>query len=489
MDEATAPPPAAAALPAGSAGERPLVVDVDGTLLRTDLLAESFLGLLARAPLQALALLPLLRHGRAAFKHAVAARSALDVTALPYNAELLDLLRAAHARGRPLYLASAADRRYVEAIAASLGLFQGVFASGEQANLKGEAKARALVAAFGAGGFDYAGNAASDLAVWRVAGGAIVVNAAPGLAAAARRLHGAATVLTPRKAEWRAGLRALRPHQWLKNLLVLVPAFTAHRFDAAALLAGLAGFASFSLCAASVYVLNDLLDLPSDREHPEKRFRPFAAGALEPAQGVALLLFCLAAAASVALLLPTAFLAVLAGYYLLTLLYSLELKRRAVSDVLALACLYCARLVAGGAAVGLELSHWLLLFAIFFFLCLALIKRATELSDRLARGAGNPPGRSYRLADVPLLMSLAAASGYVSVLVFALYLTSPRVAALYRSPETLSPVLLLLLFWITRTLMLTHRGAMPSDPVVFALRDRTSLLCGLAVLAVVLWSV
>ena len=472
-----------------AAAERPLVVDLDGTLIRTDLLVESWFALLSTAPWRVVGTLAALARGRAAFKAALAADSVLDIARLPFNEDFLALLRAEHARGRRLYLASAADARFVAAVAGELGLFDGVFASDGTTNLKGAAKARVLCAAFGDHGFDYAGNAESDLDVWQAAGGVVAVNASPALLRTVARRFPGARIVTPKTHAVRDYVRALRPHQWLKNLLLLVPGFAAHRFDAGMVAACALAWASFSLCASSVYLLNDLLDLRHDRQHRSKRHRPFASGRLDMRHGVAMGAASLLASVAIALLLPLPFLGVLGGYTVLTLAYSLALKRQAILDVIVLAALYGIRIVAGGAAIAVTLSPWLLAFSIFFFLCLALVKRSTELIDRLGRNAIDPPGRGYKLADLSVLQTMAAASGYVAVLVFILYINSPAIAGLYGASERLWAIPAILLYWVSRVLILTHRGEMHDDPVVFAARDRASLLCAGLIVAVVLASI
>jgi 4-hydroxybenzoate polyprenyltransferase/phosphoserine phosphatase len=469
--------------------ERPLVVDLDGTLIRTDLLVESGFALLADAPLRLPGVLASVVGGRAAFKARVAAEAQLDLARLPFNEELLALLRAERARGRRIYLASASDMRFVRAVADELGLFDGVFASDGAINLKGAAKAAALCAAFGRGGFDYAGNSTTDLEVWEQAGGVLAVNVSPALRRTVLRRFPAATILAPRRFDALDHLRALRPHQWLKNLLLLVPAFAAHKFDGAMVLACALAFVSFSLCASSVYLLNDLLDLRHDRQHRSKRHRPFAAGRVDLLHGAAMGLVALAGAIGIGLLLPLPFLGVLAGYCVLTLAYSMTLKRQPILDVITLAGLYGVRIVAGGAAVAVDLSPWLLAFATFFFLCLALVKRSTELIDRLGRGVVDPPGRGYRVGDLAVLQTMAAASGYVAVLVFILYINSPSVAGLYADWERLWVIPGVLLYWVSRVLILTHRGEMHDDPVVFAARDRASLACAGLIALVVLASI
>jgi len=471
---------------AAAGAERPLVVDLDGTLIRTDLLVEAFFALLAAHPLRALLAL---RGSRAAVKAAVAAQVALDVDTLPFNEEMLAFLRAEKSRGRRLYLASAADASYARIIAGRLGLFDGVFATESGHNLMGTAKAKALCDAFGRGGFDYAGNSFADLQVWTEAGGVMVVNASPGLIHTVRERFPGARIMTPRAAGSAGYLQAMRPHQWLKNLLLFVPALTSHNFTAATAIACVLAFTSFSLCASSVYLLNDLVDVRHDRQHPTKRNRPFASGAVDMLHGSLLFPLVLLLAVGVAVFLPVQFLVTLGVYYLLTLAYSIHLKRQPILDVLTLAGLYGIRLFAGGAAIGVELSQWLLSFATFLFLCLALVKRSTELIDRAAKGGGDPSGRSYRLSDLAVLQSMAAASGYVAVLVFALYISSPAVVALYTAPDRLWAIPVILLYWVSRVLILTHRGEMHDDPVLFAVRDRISLICAVLMVAAVAASI
>ncbi|MCW3476887.1 UbiA family prenyltransferase [Limobrevibacterium gyesilva] len=469
--------------------DRPLVVDLDGTLIKSDLLVESFSVLLSTMPLRGPDALAALRGGRAAFKARVAEQVALDVASLPLNPQLLAYLQAEKARGRRLVLASAAHESYARAIAAHTGLFDAVFASDGQTNLKGAAKSRALCAAFGQGGFDYAGNSPADLEVWKDAGGVVAVNASPGLIRTVKARFPGAVILDPRATRLQDYLQAIRVHQWLKNLLIFVPAFTAHQFDVPTALACFAAFASFSLGASGLYLLNDLLDLRNDRAHSTKRHRPFAAGTLDLVAGIRLCFATVLVSTLIGLVLPWKFLAVLAAYYTLSAGYSVFLKRQPTIDVLTLACLYGIRLLAGAVAISVALSPWLLMFSIFFFLCLALVKRSTELIDRLKKGAGDPPGRSYRLDDLPILQTMASTSGYVSVLVFVLYVNSPTVAALYASPEKLWLIPMILLYWISRIMILTQRGEMHDDPVLFAARDRTSLVCAGLMALIVLASI
>ena len=369
----------------------PLVVDLDGTLLKTDLLAETASAFLAARPLRAPCLVSWLAVGKCRLKAELAGVCGIDPAALPYNEPLLAWLREQKAQGRRLVLATASHRLLAEAVARHLGLFDEVLATEGETNLKAGRKRDLLVSLYGEGGYDYVGNDSADIEVWRCAGRAHVVCSSPGLLARARALGNLGQVFDGGKPPAATALfKALRPHQWVKNLLVLVPLFAAHRYnDQASLVLALLAFAAFGLTASSVYLLNDLVDLDDDRHHPSKRRRPFASGDLSLASGwLAWPLLLLAAFTLSALLLPPLFTGVLALYFLATLAYSLRLKRTAIVDVVTLAGLYTLRIIAGVAAISVPLSFWLLTFSMFLFLSLAFVKRYSELKS--AEEAGGP---------------------------------------------------------------------------------------------------
>lgn len=468
----------------------PLCVDLDGTLIHSDLLFESFLSLIKLNPLF-LFLVPLwLLGGKARLKAEIASRVKLNGAALPYSEAFVAWLKVQKGLGRPIWLCTASDQRLAQAVADHVGLFDGVLASDGQTNLSGDNKARQLVDRFGERGFDYCGNHRVDLKVWKHARAAIVVNGSKGLEASARACTQVDAVFQPPKSGIRVALKALRVHQWAKNALIFVPLAAAHRLaDAPTLVAGLVAFASFSLCASSVYLLNDMLDLEADRQHPRKCKRPFAAGTLSLLFGLlaapALLLVSLA----LALTLPLKFLAVLGAYYLVTLAYSFGLKRLVMIDVLTLAGLYTVRIVAGAAATDIPLSFWLLLFAIFIFLSLAIVKRYAELHAMRKQGQLKASGRGYQVEDLALLQSLGGSSGYISILVLALYVNSPDISVLYQHPKVVWMLCPIMLYWVSRVWMQTHRGHMHDDPLVFALKDRISLLTGLAAAAVLFFAI
>jgi 4-hydroxybenzoate polyprenyltransferase len=441
----------------------PLCVDLDGTLVRSNVLIESLVGALKQRPLLAFAVPFWLLRGRAALKQELARRSAIDVARLPYDDKLLAELRRERLAGRPVYLATAADQSIAQRVADHLGIFDGVVASDGRQNLKGEAKARALAARFGEKGFDYVGNDRHDVPVWNRARQAIRVD---------RRPH-----------PWRGLARALRLHQWPKNLLVFVPLLTSHRiFERDAVVIGIQAFVAFSLTASAVYLANDLIDLEDDRRHPRKRARPVAAGEVPIETALALIPVLVIAASVVALQLTPDFVALLGAYVAANLLYSLGLKRVVLVDVFVLAGLYTVRILAGAAAAAVPLSHWLLAFSMFVFLSLAFAKRFVEVANVAARAETEVAGRGYLARDGALVGMLGTCAGYLSVLVFALYVTSREVVVLYRSPALLWFAVPVLLYWISRVWLLAHRGALHEDPVVFALRDPQSYVAGGAML-------
>ncbi len=458
---------------------RPLCVDLDGCLVRSDLLVESFLLLVGRRILYLLLVPFWLLSGKARLKAEIARRAVPDPQTLPYHEPFLHWLRSERDGGRELWLCTASNHRIAEAVANHLGLFTGVIASSDEINRAGRRKAAALVERFGDKGFDYCGNGTVDAAVWSRAHEAIVVNAGKPVVRLAQSVATVSRVFDRPTSLLAALFAEMRPHQWAKNLLVLVPMLAAHSAGhGPALLQSLAALVAFSLCASTAYVINDLLDLPSDRQHPTKRRRPLASGRLSPEVGVALGAALLLGSVLVAAFLPPAFWGVLASYFGLTLAYSFRLKRIALIDVVTLAGLYSVRILAGSAATGIDLSFWLLMFSVFLFMSLALVKRYAELDASLRDDRNPAAGRGYRVEDLPVLMALGAASGYVCVLVLALYINSAGVVELYSRPGAIWFSCVLLLYWLSRVWLKTHRGEMHEDPVVFALKDKVSLAVG-----------
>lgn len=466
---------------------RPLVVDLDGTLIKTDLTLETIGQYLARRPWGLFTLMAWLARGRPYLKARLNECTAIDAGTLPYSEPVLEWLKAEKAAGRRLVLATASHQSLADAVARHVGIFDEVLGTSGDINLKSSAKRDELVRRYGAKGFDYAGNSTADIAIWSSAAQAHVVSASSRLIRQAQSLAPGGRVFSPdRKSQIPCLIRTLRPHQWIKNLLIFLPVLGAHAFESVETLirAGLA-FLAFGFAASSAYVLNDLTDISSDRQHHRKRNRAFSAGDLDIWMGWMLWPSLLVAALALsALALPVRFMAALGVYYAVTLAYSFRLKRMVLVDVLTLAGLYTLRIIAGGAAVGIPLTFWILAFSMFLFVSLAFIKRFSEIASRSDEENRVLPGRGYRNSDRELVASLGATSGYLAVLVLALYVNDPQTAALYRSPKIIWLACPLLMLWISRAWLIAHRREMHDDPIVFALKDRMSWLIAALFVAV-----
>jgi len=473
-----------------SGGERwttpPLVVDLDGTLMKTDLLMESLLALIKQDIRYLFVALWWLFRGMAYLKRQISQRVSLDVGGLPYHRELLEYLKAERARGRRLVLATAADACMARQVNDHLQLFDQVLASDGTINLVGRRKRDRLIVEFGEKNFDYAANARGDLPVWSSARTAILVNAGPRVTRRTAQVALVGRVFFGEAHRLKACLRALRLTHWLKNLLIFVPLVMAHRFVDAALLAkAVLAFLAFGLCASSVYLMNDLMDLTADRHHPRKQHRPFAAGNLSVLTGLASIPVLLALSLFLTRFLPGSLLWILVLYVLLNLAYSFYLKRIVLLDVIVLAGLYTMRLIAGAAAVGIWPSSWLLAFSTFLFLSLALVKRYDELVAMNAHHGKEVEVRGYRLEDKELLAAMGCGSGYVAVLFLAIYLASGAAEIHYTRYQSIWFICPLLLYWISYIWLTAHRNQMPDDPLAFTLTNRVSrIVILLAVLIV-----
>ena len=468
--------------------DRALVVDLDGSLISTDTLYESLMGLL-KANVFLILLLPFwLLKGKAHLKNNIAQRVTIDVATLPYNQAVINYIKAAKEQGRKCYLATGSVKKYADNVAKYVGLFDEVFSTDDQKNLTGSHKAHYLNQRFGKGGYDYLGNHSVDLKLWRHSHTAIVVSNSARLIAQAEKVCRHVEVLAAPKATFKTYLKGIRVHQWVKNALIFVPLFSAHKMqDMDAVVMCLLGFLAYSLAASSVYVLNDLLDLDADRVHATKKNRPFASGHISILAGLILFSWLLFFSFSVALVYtPIEFTYALIMYYALTLAYSFKLKRVLMLDTILLAALYTMRIIAGTLLIAVSFSFWLLAFSMFIFLSLALLKRYTELVLMKAEGKTTSIGRGYRTDDASMIAGLGNASGYISVLVMALYVNSPAVTNMYSVPEWLWLICPVLLYWISRAWLLAHRGQMNDDPIVFAVKDKVSLLMGLVTLTIFL---
>lgn len=466
--------------------EVPLVVDLDGTVIKSDMLLETLLAVIRRRPWMVLLVPFWLLRGRAGLKRELSRRAQLAPDELPYRVEVLRWLKEERGRGRHLVLATASDEKVANSIADHLGAFDDVMASNGRRNLKGAAKRAALVERYGERGFDYAGDAVADLEVWSSARRAIVVGNDPGLVAAAGRAAAQTQEIRTSGPTPATLARALRVQQWPKNLLVFVPLVTAHLAgDPAAVGSSLIAFLAFCCAASAIYLVNDLADLKHDRAHERKRARPFASGDLGIGWGMALVPALLAAALGFAALAGWGLTLAVAGYAVAGTLYSVSLKRVAVIDILMIAGFYSARILGGALAIGVVVSDWLFGFSMAIFISLALAKRHAELkraSDLGLDSASRVPGRGYRVGDHRLVGAAGALFALLAVAVLALYITHRDVAILYSHPQILWLAALLLLFWVVRVWLLALRGRLGEDPLSFALRDPASYVAGLLTL-------
>ncbi|MEX1197973.1 MAG: UbiA family prenyltransferase [Pseudohongiellaceae bacterium] len=453
-----------------------LYVDLDGTLIHSDLLIESCLALLQKNALYLLLFPFWLMRGKAFLKQQVARRTELRADLLPYDQRFIRFLREQRADGRSLVLISASDQRLVSAVASHLELFDDALGSTPPVNLSGHRKQQVIAGREGGRPYAYAANHNDDWPVWKDAAQIIAVNTGRRLV---RRLADTGRLLGSFPPEHQAGrelIRAMRPHQWLKNLLLFLPLLlTSNLYTVELVIQTTLGFVSFSLCASSVYLTNDLLDLAADRQHHRKRLRPFASGTLTPFAGLIASPVLLIGAFIIALFwLPTYFTVVLALYYLSTLLYSFLLKKVMLVDVVTLAILYTLRIIAGAAAVPIIPSFWLMAFSMFTFMSLAIIKRYTELSWLQETGMPRTEGRGYLAKDLDMMAIFGSTSAFMAVLVFALYINSDEIREQYVTPEVLWFICPVLLYLMSRIWLLAYRGEVHDDPLVFVLKDRIS---------------
>ena len=464
--------------PVKDIGSIPLFVDLDGSLIATDCLWESLLILLKEKPLHFLYVPGWILKGKHHFKKRVTDNAELEVTVLPFRQNVLEYIQEARNQNRRIILATATDERIATKVADFNGIFDEVIATNENINLAGKHKLERIKELTQNQEFDYIGNSSADFPIWGAARRAIVVSSDKKFVNKVRRINPDVETLPSLKSGLTTIIKAMRVHQWIKNLLLFIPLLLAHRiFESDTVLKTFIAFISFSLCASSVYVLNDIFDLESDRSHPRKKYRPFASGALQIPTAIMLVPLLIIASSLLAIFgVSWNFTFALWTYSLLTSLYSFRLKKIAILDVLLLAGLYSFRLYAGSVAGNVFLSPWLIAFAMFLFLSLAFVKRYSELLITISSNNSKPSGRGYYASDIEIVQSVGMASGLVSVLVFALYMNSREVTELYRHSQMLWVVGMCLLYWIIRVWLIAHRGEMHDDPIIFTVKDKTSYL-------------
>lgn len=473
--------------PAPAHPVRPLCVDLDGTLVKSDTLLDGMCQFLRKRPLEFWRMPLWLAGGKSRLKIEVARYAELDAARLPYNTELLRYLQEERRHGRTLYLATGADGGLAERVSAHLGIFAGVLATDYGTNLTSHRKLARLRERFGQ--FDYIGNSRADLPLLANATEAMLANPSAGLRVGLRRrgIH-PTRVFVDHRPVLKTLIKAIRVHQWAKNILMFLPLALSHHLTGPSVVAAIAAFFCFSFMASANYLVNDLLDIESDRRHPSKRHRPFASGDLPVAVGMLMTVLLVLSSVAILPLLPAAFALWVGVYIVATFSYSLFLKRVAILDVLLLSGLYTLRMLAGGAATGTWISHWLAGFSTFLFLSLAMVKRFSELENLRERGITASHGRGYLASDLEQVRAFGTASAYAAVVVLMLYIARPDVTDLYRHAERLWLLVPLLLYWLTRIWLLASRGELDDDPVIFAIRDPMSLIVGAGVIAVAIFA-
>ncbi|VAW65920.1 Integral membrane protein [hydrothermal vent metagenome] len=465
-----------------------LFVDLDGTLINSDVLFESFFSLLKLNFLYIFLVPYWILKGKSYLKSKIASKTNIDVRLLPYNNDLLDYLKNEHKNGRELILATASNKKFSEAIAKHLNIFSSVISSDENNNLSGNKKLDAIKNMLTDNEtFSYAGNENIDLKIFKYAESAIVVNADNSLLRKAEKLTEIEKNIPKKFSTLNSVIKAMRLHQWVKNVLIFVPLFAAQLwYQLDSILLTTLAFVMFGLTASSVYLLNDMLDLESDRRHPRKRNRPFASGKLSLATGVFLVILIPFITLPISYFISIEFFIILVLYLILTLAYSFVLKSYVLIDAIMLAALYTIRVIAGAGVIQVMPSFWLLAFSMFIFISLALVKRCSELYTLKEMNRLSTEGRDYEVSDIPVLQSMGLASGFTSVLVIALFINSPEVIVRYSHPQLLWLMCPALLYWISRVWLKTQRGEMHDDPIVFSIKDRGSQFVAFAMLIIVL---
>ncbi len=457
----------------------PLCVDCDNSLIATDLLYEACF-LLIKQNFVKLFLIPIwLLKGKAYLKAQLAENVVFNFGSLPYRPEVLKIINDAKKEQRAIVLATASPKKWADGVAAHLNCFTQVISTEGGINLSAKNKADKLVYLFGNLGYEYIGDSSDDIIVWKHALKATVVNKKNILLKKVPQYNQAnITHIKPPAATIKSYFKAIRVHQWLKNALIFVPLLASHQFlEGDLIYKALLAFIAFSFCASSVYILNDLLDLESDRQHHSKNKRPFASGVIPILNGAILTPILLGIAIYISFkFLPPLFDLTLIIYYVMTLAYSVKLKQQVIVDVLMLSALYTIRILAGAAATNVVPSFWLLEFSLFTFLSLALVKRYTEMATALEKNKSTASGRGYYTEDLSVLMAIGVGSAMCSVMVFSLYINSETADALYPSKYWLWGVIPFILYWNSRLWMKTRRKEIPDDPVLFAVYDWQTLV-------------
>lgn len=462
----------------------PLVVDMDGTLLRTDTLQEGLVAYVSQNPFRLFRVLGWIARGKMVLKERVSTHAPLDSATLPVNERVLEYVRHQRGTGRAALLVTGAAHGTAQSVFEVVGEFDEVITTSPiNGNLSGDRKATYLVNRFGAGGYSYIGDSRKDMAIWRAAHDGVAVDAGYGIRRELKSLSSPMVYFNSPRADARTWVKQLRLHQAAKNVLILAPLVLAHQFlDAPSLLRGTLMLIAFTCLSCGTYIWNDLHDLAADRSHPTKKNRPLAAGLIPIHRALAVAGALLVSAFAISASLGWDAVAILLVYLVTTVSYSSFFKRVIVADVIVLAALYTVRIFAGAIAVHVSLSIWVILTSVFLFFSLALMKRYSEF---VKYEGTQLSGRGYQYRDRGAILAFGVASSLVTVLVIGLYVDSDAVRVLYATPEILWAVIPLVLYWVTRLWILTERGDMNDDPVAFTLTDRVSQVVLLATATVV----
>jgi 4-hydroxybenzoate polyprenyltransferase len=454
--------------------KKPICVDLDGTLIKSDWLHEAIIALIASNPLMIFMVFIWAVRGPLKLKLELEKRVEIDPTSLPYNYEVINYLKDRKKNGYRILLVSATPENVLRCISEYLNLFDQVLGTDSNRNLKGKIKADTLTELFGEFGFEYIGNSNVDLHIWKKSALAHVVGSLS-LKAKVNSKVALGQHWNNKTFSLFTFFKAIRIHQWVKNLLIFIPILMAHKInDNGSIINAVIAFFSFSLTASAVYLMNDLSDIRSDRLNKYKSNRPIASGDMSILFAGMLIPIFLALSFVISMNLTSNFFNILVLYFLTTTIYTFWLKKIVLLDIFTLASLYTIRIIAGGAATSVLVSPWLLAFSMFIFLSLACSKRATELHDMKKISDIKIPGRGYVGQDYAQIVQFGTISGYLAVLVLALYISNPQVTKLYSHPEWLWALCPFILYWISRIWLLTSRGQLHEDPIIFAISDKIS---------------
>ena len=455
-----------------------LVVDLDGTLLKSDILHESFWSAISINFLNSLKSLFILLKGKEKLKEYLYLVSNIDVKLLPYNKEVIKYILNFQMSGGKVALVTASNEKIAKKIADHLGFFDEVYGSNSSTNLKGEIKAKFLVNKYGEKNFVYIGDSKADLAVWKKAKKSVSINCSTSLCKKIEKINSNYEHLSKKKIDYYSYLKTMRLYQWIKNLLIFLPIFAAHQVNISNITTSIIAFFAFSFFASSVYIVNDLLDLNADRNHLIKKKRPLASSHISIFHGEILAFVLIIIGLILGSYLGLSFILILLVYYFFSTIYSLSLKKFVIIDICFLALLFTLRIIAGSFATEIDISFWLIAFSIFIFFSLASVKRQAELVNAKKTGETDIWRRSYNVNDLQIISAISLNAGYISVMIMALYINSPSVTELYNNPIMLWGICFILLYWVTRIVFLTNRGIIKNDdPIIFAIKDKISLLC------------